>query len=210
MDIQGENQSDESKADDRGIWYKHYVNEYKTPNAQLFLDWCENQKIIDIAMKGFIETVKEEMMNHFPNGRMTAREIRGLALSSVFGETMTNDGWNEWLEMAVHFKIFQVEKEVIKTQTGEEETIVFYTHFAVKEAVESVTKSRPNKSKAGKISAEKRKLDAEKAAKKEAQDKERKRIWYEKNKDRLKAKREAKKTNQQPVEHIVEQIKNKE
>lgn len=173
-------------------WYKAHTDDYTRTEAQQFLDWCESQKIPELAAVGFIEIIRRAMMAG--TGQLTAREIRNLASKSVFDVVSSPDAWQEWLEMAVRFHVLETVQEA-----NEGETFVFYTDPDVQTAYKRVAELAENGQKGGRKRAENAKIQAEKQAEK----RERERARYRKNK----AQKALAENGQAPLEAPLEQIK---
>lgn len=168
-------------------WYKAHTDDYTRPKAQMFLDWCERQKIPELAAIGFLEKTRRAMMTG--TGKLTAREIRNLASKSVGDVVFSDDAWQEWLEMAVRFHVLETVQAV---EDGE--TFVYYTDTEVQTAYRSANEASENGRKGGRTRAENAKKKAEQRAKKNA----RARAKYHENK----AQKALTENRQAPLEQI--------
>lgn len=173
-------------------WYKARIDDYTRQEAVRFLDWCESQRIPELAAIGFIEKIRRTMMSR--TGKLSYREIRNLASKGVDDVLRTEGEWKDWLEMAVRFHVLELFQE---EENGE--TFVYYTDSEVQEAGRILAESAENGQKGGKKRAENAKTKAEKQAEK----RERERARYRKNK----AQKALMENGQAPLEAPLKQTK---
>lgn len=152
-------------------WYKAHTDDYTRPEAVRFLDWCESQRIPELAAIGFLEKIRRAMMAG--TGNLTAREIRNLSSKGVDDVLRTEGEWKDWLEMAVRFHVLDTSQVL-----DEGEAFVYYTDPEVQTAYRSANEAAENGQKGGRKRAENAKKKAEQRAKKNA----RARAKYHENK----------------------------